>query len=1047
MAKVDIPFVGIHRETNEALCKDGECMKLMNMTATKEGLKVLPHLGTGTTLSLGQCVTAKKIVSHSLSGKYIIIGSDNKVYKADEDFTNASPIYTSTDAKDFETLGNVVCLMTTNGLKYLIWNGTEFVNCGSKPDYPRLLIDDVETKLYRDFITGLTLTGIGTASLVEGSTADITAKAYGANLLYKLRANAFEDGRFIDRAFFRVGYRMFDGTYLAMSPIYTIEANTPVCRRHIFARYPEQDQIEVVFAANKDEYNFFSGYVPSAQDRYTAYAVLAAFLPKMRLKVPSLANWKQFIAGIDIFTTGSIERHEHATELNDYGNVVEYWKYLDDTEYTKKVENNLVFRLYKSYDIDLNETWSVNGTDPDSIQVQEALDYFTSSSEFVATDATKTCVYNSRLHIANFDEVLSNPYTPFDYFSIDGAQKEAWFSKITLSNSSGTCYRYPISDSITGMKSTDNIKTYNHNHSQNPQLIKYAWITGNNIKLWYTQLNTATYGKTGSAQQVMEIPVSHSVYGLLAPCTTGSVSPFGSDTAFSYEISPTLTERTITQYNEYGSGAASADDAPTAAQQSTRDNALKASFAIAVDLTTSDGNKEVTLSSIDVPNRYEVRTTAVVICHPDSRATAMYLKYTGDTIGHIKLKSDIGSNTAISFANFDFPSGSMTFTQNNVLHRENILKVSAIDNPIAFPPSQTYAPNNSPITGLAVNNEALSESQHGENPLYVFTETGIKAMVVDRTGSMVYPAIDDVSNDELSGSMTSIEDGVIFASGTGLKLIRGKRVTNISKAMEGEDSVIANGVEAALGATVDVTGSLSSNVTNAVPRLLKKSPISYTKYYQVNFAKYIQGAILGYQYLSRLLYVSNPAYNYSYVYNLESGEWSQCDDVPDGFVGGTSKFLGMFAVGTATVIRDFNIDWSNVTFDRENIVNRDIYIVSRPIKFGDLNIKKVEQYMLNGFIRPKYNSTGEHTIEGGNYDTSSNTILQMTLLGSLDGLTYQVCGHIAAERPVNYLVSQLYRTNGYRFFIVVITAKEIMSNTILNGLTFEVGSALSARMR
>lgn len=1034
MSRKDITFVGIHRESNEALCPDGECMKLMNMTATKEGLKVLHAPGAEKTITLDSGVTPKKIAYHSQSDKYIVLGSDEKVYSLDNAFSNVSNIYTSTDAKDFQLLGNIVCILTTNGIKYAIWNGTVFVYCGSKPNYPKLLVDDVETKLYMDYVDALEESGIATA---EAKSETVTrAKNYTAALMMKQRASAFDDGYFIDRTFFRIGYRLFDGSYLSLSPIYCVEASVPVTESFSLKYYdsssqsPENHFKVVSITANRDQHNFYSAYSPYTANKFVSYAALAAFKPTFRITVDNLSNWKNFIVGVDLFTTGSIEKHEFHSELNEIGNSYDEWKYLSDDEYSKKLTNNLLFRLYKSYDVNLKETFSVENTNPDILQVQIALSNYLPSSEFAANDDTCSCVYNSRLHIANFTEVLSDVYDPSDYFCVDGGQKHTCFSMIK--NSSNVAYyRFPLLDQLAGASATEDLLSYNGANE-----VRFAWarITNNQLAVVYTKCNTI------DGYNYIHRHSMHSIYGSLSPVpSSGTLCPFGGDTLYGNGTSSVGTVSNYTEYNNPNN--------ITSVVESSREALLfKNDWEIAVNVTTEGGIKTIKgFYSVPVAIFNRI-ASSLLVCHPDSRADTYYIRNTSNNKFSTSLVPDKYSNSAISYSHITTIVDSSSFPSNNrTFSRKNILKVSAIDNPISWPPAQTYAPNNSSITGLSVNNEALSESQHGQNPLYVFTETGIKAMVVDRTGQTVYPAIDDVSNDELTGSMVSIENGVVFASGAGLKLIQGKKVTHISKALEGEDSIVANGAGNTLGATIS-TATIGSGVKDVVPKLLLDGT-GNTKFFDVNFAKYVQGSVLIYHYMERLLYVCNTAYNYSYVYNMNSGEWSQSDTVAKGSVGGTSKCIGLFG---ANKVKDFDTSWSSINTLYGNLQNRNVYFVTRPIKFGDTSIKKIEQFALEGLIRPLgYSSsdTGLILEDGKYYDASSADYMQLVLLGSMDGLSYQVCGHNKAKRPMNHLVSELYRTNGYRYFIVVLTCKNMRTHSVINGMEFEVTKGLGIRMR
>ena len=89
------------------------------------------------------------------------------------------------------------------------------------------------------------------------------------------------------------------------------------------------------------------------------------------------------------------------------------------------------------------------------------------------------------------------------------------------------------------------------------------------------------------------------------------------------------------------------------------------------------------------------------------------------------------------------------------------------------------------IIALVSNTQPLSQGQAGQFPLYVFTDKGIWALEVDKTGTFLPPTA--VTRDVILGdgeSLTQLDDSLVFATEQGIMELVGKTVTCLSESLE-----------------------------------------------------------------------------------------------------------------------------------------------------------------------------------------------------------------------------------------------------------------------
>lgn len=121
-----------------------------------------------------------------------------------------------------------------------------------------------------------------------------------------------------------------------------------------------------------------------------------------------------------------------------------------------------------------------------------------------------------------------------------------------------------------------------------------------------------------------------------------------------------------------------------------------------------------------------------------------------------------------------------------VIREPNKIKVSEVDNPMAFSNASTYQVSNGTILNIATNAMRVSEGQFGQYPLYVFTTKGIYAMNVGGAEAVYTTVHAPISFDiPIARHLCSTNNGVAFVSERGIKFITGgQQVDLLTSAIE-----------------------------------------------------------------------------------------------------------------------------------------------------------------------------------------------------------------------------------------------------------------------
>lgn len=422
----------------------------------------------------------------------------------------------------------------------------------------------------------------------------------------------------------------------------------------------------------------------------------------------------------------------------------------------------------------------------------------------------------------------------------------------------------------------------------------------------------------------------------------------------------------------------------------------KIQYNTEIHIKTESGIKIVHGSS-----SFGVSPLSPYISYPDTRAfkLVIYFSYAGKSYyKELVLKShsllnmaySLESLTPLSIENNSFTVGSYNpLPENSLEITPNKLKVSDLGNPFYFPAKQTYTVSSRGIIGMAVATTALSTGQFGQFPLYAFTEEGIFALSIG-SGTVAYSSVSPLSRDVCANieSITSIDNAVVFATENALMLLSGSTMQKLSDKIEGY-----------LPSTFNSSPVLDKII--GIPKLQEST---------IEFRDYIKNASIGYIYEEKEIIVSNRQYSYSYVYNMQSGEWHKLS------VSAT-KFLNSYPKTLAVCTEKAGYGIYNIYNPHRSI--NDIAIITRPVKFGSLTHKRILQSALRGIIKPSLSDVYFRGEPVQFREENINIFSQagFYILGSNDAEHYILLAGTEKLNDIRDLITKMNKTKAYKYFI------------------------------
>ena len=259
-----------------------------------------------------------------------------------------------------------------------------------------------------------------------------------------------------------------------------------------------------------------------------------------------------------------------------------------------------------------------------------------------------------------------------------------------------------------------------------------------------------------------------------------------------------------------------------------------------------------------------------LVTFPDSRCTSVDIfKYTSamqfEGMHTLAMKPHpfvpncsyawIGLGQSLSSLDYVNENQEITDVPENLVDMSaNKLMVSEVNNPFVFPLSRMHS-FQSRIEKTAIATNALSQGQFGQFPLYIFTEDGIWVMETGADGSFTTskPLSREVCVNP--GSITPIDNSVVFVTEKGLMMLQGSTIVNLSPYMNGRHYTIEE--------TAKTIISAQYGFSQYIDVLSDNTP----------FMAFMKKASIAYDYAGQRLICIAIDEKYQYVYKLDTQTW------------------------------------------------------------------------------------------------------------------------------------------------------------------------------
>lgn len=952
-------FKGVVRSNDNLLANEGECLELVNLRMVNGSLRPIP------TMVEEACLYSEysAIYWHGKASCYMCITKDAErsvdFYDAQWNLllgNQGTKLYFPllTKVRSVEFMGYVVSCITDNGIRYLLYSNGTYRWLGETPIIPTLTITPSAAVHSVDTTVSFTTNTVDTP---VSSLWQYNSRGYFDECI----AKSNKAGYYIDRALFRFALRLYDGSYIYVShPIYV-------------SNDAEVDGV------SRDAGNLVAVKNDASSSSSTYKVKVVGFKPQLKFDNLKMEDWEGVVVGIDVFTTGSImgnkvdealvtvldtETKEHTTErIEVYKN-----KELDEI-YAEIGEASLYYKVAE-FSIWGKCQHSVDDVSQTNIVLQDALSSFEQRHTMSSIVPDCSYTFNNRLHVASLREYLFKGYERSSLLPV-GVGKEMIDMVVVRT-------RLNTQNGISTVLNTfENVFVgYDKDTFLLPPLLSYPDSRAFEMSVFF-YYDTEWFGK----------------HFILTPHKYLNMSQYIHKTSFGYSV-------TVQSIFASGGGIAGSLSAATAVELFGEQPAThEVVYSASLHGWTYKG-------SAFPPKEYSsLRIFAIPRDVKD-----------GDKIV-ITISKSTSSTTFIDIGNIQFDStwevlGSIDDCgkEENVYEiRENVMKVSVVENPFIFPVKCTYPLSQGKIVALSTNRAAMSEGQFGEHPLYIFSQEGIAVMSVDASGKTAYSNIYPVSHEVCCNAdmVCGTDSGVLFLGLQGVMLISGNRCVRLSVAIDNES---------------DDTALLEpSGIISRIASMHGLGDVLDNLHFHdfMCGAKVIRNAAMG-----ELLFC-NADYAYSYIYSLSENVWSKTDTRLCGFVQ-KREGVAMFnnTAGTTRVL---------VPGDNAAGSNK-VLLITRPHHFGTKIPKRIMQLMLHASLAKPQGSG------------SSSAFVSCFLLCSNDGVNFKLVTGCEKKNDTHDVVFPYFPTQSYRYFIFAL-AGNLDTKSLITALELDVNPAWNNRLR
>lgn len=238
---------------------------------------------------------------------------------------------------------------------------------------------------------------------------------------------------------------------------------------------------------------------------------------------------------------------------------------------------------------------------------------------------------------------------------------------------------------------------------------------------------------------------------------------------------------------------------------------------------------------------------------------------------------------------------------------------------------------------------------------------------------------------------------------------------------------------------------LSGKIEGYLPSCIDSSPVikkiaNITGYKNIlsstEFVYYLKEAKIGYNYEDKEIIVANPSYSYSYVYNIESGEWNKATTSIQYFVNSYPECFAMLA----------NNSMCNM-HNSHRAVNK-ILLLTRPIKFGSLTHKRILQSALRGIIKPSLSDVyfrGE-PVQFREENVQIFSEAGFYILGSNDAEHFSLLAGTEKLNDIRDLITKMNKTKAYKYFMFCLVGG-VRTDVAINYIEVMADEAFDNRLR
>lgn len=842
---------------------------------------------------------------HPQSGHWLEL-TTNHVLQYEKDRGGAA--FPVEGVNSFAVMGNIIIMYLESSVEYAMWREGGFVHLGPMPDIPlvgfstaaKLLRLETSTMFRAEATLGM---GKEDRDAVEKpeSIWFYAESGFAAGVLDK----AYQKGMFIDRALFRIAFKLFDGSYINTSQVYMIE-NNKVFKTNIGGS--NSDGSDNSITVGKDYLNLMSELGGNGGGTSLRQILLNAFDVECTMGIIP-EKWKDIIVSIDVFTSGSImgkklveefvEIEENDTEVTSKGSrKAERWVTKPGDELVEDIVNCNAYYKYASFDLNGKLLDKVENTSPSMLAQGDSLTEWT-RHELISE---KTAVYNSRLHAIGNKRGLFPGYRDYRIPGDDRLEEvELLTVKVDIRTEEG------IKEVVTTMRNVmlsdrgdgETIVTF-------PGLLIYPDARAEKMTIYLQQednLRFKEFNLTKHNTLDLAYYVEKKNRG-----DQYAIRWYRTELAIVADIKD--VQKLISQLVEITGLSINTEAKETYCIElfGLDPQYLNATLSywigddwVKKDFYWGDGSE---FGVVFIPNwSYD----------SDDDELNYYgrIKFSFEQISDsgMEIISEIRVDDSwIPEETFTFPTEKTDVEDIG----DDVMKVSNVDNPFYFPTAQTYKFVGE-IKGLANNAEAISTGQFGQYPLFVFTTEGIWAMAVDTSGQGAYVSQSPFSREVCNGGVCPVSGGVVFTTDRGVMAISGGQVTELSAPLDGLENLMFS-----------ETRLFDLVFNKAGKQLIYPAPIR----------EYIKGAKLAYNYLHNEIILSNINKGYSYVYSLTNQEWSVIDTTFDVVTNRYPKL----------------VVYNNTQGKKYEFIEGDdkvpVVAIIRPVKVNTLDFKRLRQAAL-----------------------------------------------------------------------------------------------------